>query len=93
MNTNILNQKGSTKNLKDVTNSIAFQVQCLISLPQGSSMVGAIGYIHLSSNQEALRMWVFEYYDGYSGQDRNEMVTSMARDINQQIEKYFDICN
>jgi len=93
MNANVLNQKGPTKNLKDVTNSIAFQVQCLISLPQGSSMVEAIGYVHLSSNHEALKMWVFEYYDGYCELERNEMVLSMARDINQQIEKYFDVCN
>jgi len=91
MNTNILNQKGSTTNLKDETNSIAFQVQCLISLPQDRSMVGAIGYDHLSSNQEALRMWVFENYDGYCELKRNEMVTSMARDINQQIDMYFDV--
>jgi len=70
---------------------IAFQIQFMLQMRVGKSLIYAIGYPDAKSNDEAVQLWVRANYIEYYKLDKQARIRAMADDLFNQMYEFYQI--
>ena len=82
------NEASFNKRVNANVKDIAFQIQFMLQMRVGKSLIYAIGFPDAKSNDEAVQLWVRANYIEYYKLDKQARIRAMADDLFNQMYKY-----